>query len=62
MNDEKSSNDVIVNGTVASPKCSLNLSEDDKRSVIEISDESNHSTATKNQSEFLSVKKHNIQE
>lgn len=59
MNDENSSNEIIVNETVASPTLSLNLSNDDKFSVIEISDESNHSTVTKNPSMILlATKKH----
>lgn len=57
VNDEKSSDKIIVNKTVASPRPSLNLSEDDNRSVIEISDESNHSKETKNRSKFSSATK-----
>lgn len=63
MNDEKSNNEIIVNETIASRTRSLNLSDDDKCSVIEISDESNHSSlsVTKNESMILSATEKNIQ-
>lgn len=52
MNEERSNNEIFVNETVMSPTNSENSSGDDKCSLIEISDESNHSTAPKSQSKF----------
>lgn len=51
-NEEKSNDEVVANETAMSPANSENSSHDDKCSLIEISDESNHSTATKLQSKL----------
>lgn len=57
INDEKSNNGIVVNETVISPTHSVNLSDDDKCSMIEISDESNHSIPTDAKSKFSSKTK-----
>lgn len=45
-NEENANNEIIVNKTLISPTHSVDLSGDDKYLMIEISDESNHSTMT----------------
>lgn len=57
INEEKSNDGIVVNEVAISPKHSENLSNNDKVSTIEISDESNHSTQAEPEGKFSHIER-----